>query len=156
MNKRNRFHLLRNEGGASLVELAMLLPLFLLLLALAIDLGRASYLVEEIQGAALAAVAYGAQNPTDTTGMSNAATDDAPNVPSLSVGTPTYGCECATDTTGSTYSASCATTPTCTSSNVVYRVNVTVTATYTTLFPWPKVPSSMSFSSSASMRSAGS
>ena len=156
MKKRNRFHLLRNEGGASLVELAMLLPLFLLLLALAIDLGRASYLVEEIQGAALAAVAYGAQNPTDTTGMSNAATDDAPNVPSLSVGTPTYGCECATDTTGSTYSASCATTPTCTSSNVVYRVNVTVTATYTTLFPWPKVPSSMSFSSSASMRSAGS
>jgi len=156
MKKRNRFHLLRNEGGASLVELAMLLPLFVLLLALAIDLGRASYLVEEIQGAALAAVAYGAQNPTDTTGMSNAATDDAPNVPSLSVGTPTYGCECATDTTGSTYSASCATTPTCTSSNVVYRVNVTVTATYTTLFPWPKVPSSMSFSSSASMRSAGS
>jgi len=156
MKKRNRFDLLRKEGGASLVELAMLLPLFLLLLALAIDLGRASYLVEEIQGAALAAVAYGAQNPTDTTGMSNAATDDAPNVPSLSVGTPTYGCECATDTTGSTYSASCATTPTCTSSNVVYRVNVTVTATYTTLFPWPKVPSSMSFSSSASMRSAGS
>jgi len=156
MKKRNRFDLLRNERGASVVELAMLLPLFLLLMALAIDLGRASYLVEEIQGAALAAVAYGAQNPTDTTGMSNAATDDAPNVPSLSVGTPTYGCECATDTTGSTYSANCVSTPTCASSNVVYRVKVTVTATYTTLFPWPRIPSSMSFSSSASMRSAGS
>jgi Flp pilus assembly protein TadG len=156
MKKLNRFDLLRNERGASLMELAILLPLFLLLVAIAVDLGRASYLVQELQGAALAAAAYGAQNPTDTTGMSNAAKDDAPNVPSLSVGTPSYGCECATDTTGSTYSANCAIPPTCTTSNVVYRVNVTVTANYTTLFPWPRIPSSMSFSSSASMRSAGS
>jgi Flp pilus assembly protein TadG len=156
MQKRNRCDLLRSECGASLVELAMLMPVFVLLMAVAVDLGRASYLVQEIQGAALAAVAYGAQNPTDLTGMSNAAKDDAPNVPNLSVGSPTYGCECATDTTGSTYSANCAVTPSCASSNVVYRVKVTVTAPYTTLFPWPRIPSSMSFSSSASMRSAGS
>jgi hypothetical protein len=77
-------------------------------------------------------------------------------VPGLSVGTPTYGCECAD---GSSYSASCASTPkSCPNSlNVVYRVNVTVSGTYKPLFPWPGMPSSsMTISSSASMRSAGS
>jgi len=153
MKKRNRFHLLRGEQGASLVELALVLPLFLLLTFGGIDLGRACYLVIEIAGAAHAAVTYGSQNPTDTAGMTTAAEDDAPDVPHLSVGTPTYGCECSD---GTNYSASCSSTPSCPSNNEVYRVNVTVTGTYSPLFPWPGVPSSMSFSSSASMRSAGS
>jgi Flp pilus assembly protein TadG len=153
MKERNRFDLLRAEDGASLVEMAVILPLFLLLVFGALDFGRAFYLELELTGAAHAAAVYGSENPTDTIGMQNAAQDDAPNVPKLSVGTPTYGCECAD---GTAYSASCASTPPCTTSNVVYRVNVTVTMTYTPMFPWPGVPSSMSFSSSASMRSGGS
>jgi Flp pilus assembly protein TadG len=153
MKTRNLLHLLRSEHGASLVETAVLLPLFSLLLFVAVDLGRACYLVDEIAGAARAAAIYGSRNPTDTTGMSNAAKDDAPDVPSLSVTTPTYGCECS-DGTG--YSASCATIPTCTSTTEVYRVNITVTGTYAPMLPWPGIPSSMSFSSTASMRSAGS
>jgi Flp pilus assembly protein TadG len=153
MKKRNRFQLLRDEHGGSLVELALMLPMFLLLMFGALDLGRAVYLSTEIVGAAHAAAMYGAQNPTDTTGIENAAKYDAPNVPGLSVGTPTYGCECSD---GTSYSVSCTTTPSCPTNNVVYRVNVTVSGTYTSIFPWPKVPSSMSFSSSASMRSAGS
>jgi Flp pilus assembly protein TadG len=150
MKNRDRFDLLRGEEGSSLVELALLLPLFLLLLFGALDFGRAFYLQMEITGAAHAAAVYGAQDPTDTTGMKNTAQDDAPNVPNLSVGNPTYGCECPD---GTSYSANCATTPTSCSTTFVRRVNVTVSATYSPLFPWPKVPSSMSFSSSASMRS---
>jgi Flp pilus assembly protein TadG len=153
MKKRNRFDLLRRDGGSSLVEMALLMPVFLLLLSGGIDFGRAFYLNIEVAGAAHAAATYGTTNPTDTAGMQSAAQDDAPNVPNLSVGTPTYGCECA-DGTG--YSASCSAAPSCPSSNEVYRVNVTVTATYTPLIHWPGIPSSMSFSSSASMRSAGS
>lgn len=163
MKKRNRLHLLRDEQGASLVELALLLPLFLLLTFGAVDIGRAFYLSIEVAGAAHAAAMYGAQNPTDTTGMQNAAVDDAQNVPNLSTSnvTVSYGCECATDTAGTTYSLSCAVPPTCTGNNEVDRVNVKVTATYTTLFPWHwvgmgSIPSSFSLSSSASMRSAGS
>jgi Flp pilus assembly protein TadG len=144
-----RHHLLQDEHGASLVEMAVVLPLFMLLLFGAIDFGRAYYMTIELAGAAHAAVVYGSQNPTDTTGMRNAALDDAPNVPSLSVATPTYGCECSD---GSSYSASCSTTPSCGTTTQVYRVNVTVTGSYTPLFPWPGIPSSMSFSSSASMR----
>jgi Flp pilus assembly protein TadG len=155
MKKQNPLDRLRGEQGGSLVELAMMLPLFTLLLFGSIDFGRAYYLAMEVAGAAQAAAAYGSQNPTDTTGIKDAAQDDAPNVPSLTVNTPTYGCECAD---GSSYSASCATTPSsCPNNlNVVYRVNVTVKGTYTPLLPWPGVPSSLSFSSSASMRSAGS
>lgn len=153
MTRQDGLHLLRGEQGASLVELALLLPLLSLLLVGAIDFGRAFYLEIEIAGAAHAAAMYGSQNPTDTTGMQTAAEDDAPNVPGLSVQTATYGCECSD---GSNYSASCTTTPSCPSNNEVYRVNVTVQATYNPLVPWPGIPSSMSFSSSASMRSGGS
>jgi Flp pilus assembly protein TadG len=155
MKKRNRFDWLRDERGGSLVELAMTLPLFSLMLLGAVDFGRAYYSAIEVAGAAHAAAVYGSQNPTDTTGIKNAALDDAANLSNLTVNTPTYGCECAD---GSSYSASCSTTPTsCPNSlNVVYRVNVTVKETYTTLLPWPGVPSSLTFSSTASMRSAGS
>jgi hypothetical protein len=79
------------------------------------------------------------------------AQDNAPNVPGLTVGTHTYGCECSD---GTSYSASCASVPACTGLTEVYRVNITVTATYKPLFPWPATASTMSFSSSASMRSA--
>jgi Flp pilus assembly protein TadG len=155
MKKRNRFDWLRDERGGSLVELGAMLPLFALMLIAVVDFGRAYYLAIEVAGAAHAAAMYGSQNPTDKTGMQNAAQDDAPNVPNLSVGTPTYGCECAD---GSSYSQNCSTTPSsCPSSlNVVYRVNVTVTGTYTPLLPWPGIPSSLALTSSASMRSAGS
>jgi Flp pilus assembly protein TadG len=157
MKKRNRFDLLRGQHGASLVELAFLMPLFLLLLLGAIDLGRAFYLAIEVAGAAHAAAEYGYLHPSDTTGMQNAAKNDAPNV-TLSFPTLNYGCECATDTAGTTYSASCTTTPTCTGNNVVYRVKVTVTGSYTPWFPWHwagmgSIPSSISFSSTAAMRS---
>jgi Flp pilus assembly protein TadG len=149
MEKRNKFDLLRGEHGASLVELALLLPVFLLLIFGALDFGRLFYLESELAGAAHAAAAYGSQNPTDMSGMQKVAQYDAPNVPNLSVGAPTYGCECSD---GTSYVASCSPTkPTC-STNVVYRVNVTVTSTYTPLFPWPRIPSSMSLSNSASMR----
>jgi Flp pilus assembly protein TadG len=154
MEVKKHLHFLRDERGASLVEMAALLPLFLLLLFGAIDMGRAYYLSIEVAGAAHAAAAYGAENPTDITGMRNAANDDAPGVTlSFANSTPSYGCECS-DGTG--FSASCGTAPTCSSTTLVYKVVVTVTATYTPLFPWPKVPSSMSFYSTASMRSAGS
>ncbi len=154
MKLKKKLRFFRDERGASMVELAALLPLFLLLLFGAIDLARAYYLSIEVAGAAHAAAAYGAQNPTDITGMKNVANADAPGVTlTFANSTPSYGCECS-DGTG--FSASCATQPTCSTTTLVYRVNVTVTATYTPLFPWPKVPSSFSFYSTASMRSAGS
>jgi Flp pilus assembly protein TadG len=155
MRMRNRFRLLRDEHAASLLEFAAVMPLFMLLMLGSVDFGRAFYVEIQVAGAADAAAAYGASNPTDTTGMTNAAQDDAPNVPNLSVGTPTSGCECS-DGTG--YVASpCTTPPTCSgTTNEVVLTKVKVTATYKPLFPWPGIPSSIPFSSTASMRSGGS
>jgi Flp pilus assembly protein TadG len=155
MKERILFNLLREEKGASLVELALVFPLFVLLLLGCVDFGRAYYLAIEVAGAAHAAVMYGSRNPSDTAGMTSAAQDDAPNVPNLSVQTPTYGCECAD---GSSYSANCASTPSsCPNSiGVVYLVNVTVTGTYAPLLKLPAISNSMTFTSTASMRSAGS
>ena len=154
MKQQSRYELFRSEHGASLVEMAILLPLFVLLLLVAVDAGRAFYLAIEVAGAARSAAIYGSWNPTDTTGMQTAAQDDAPDVPNLSVGTPSYGCECPD---GTSYSASCTTgLPTCSDGSAVYRVNVTVTGTYSPIIPWPGIPSSISLSSSASMRSPGS
>jgi Flp pilus assembly protein TadG len=157
MKKPSRCELLRGERGASLVEFALLLPIFVILLLACVDFGRAFYLATEIAGAARAGAVYGTRNPTDTLGMQTVAQDDTPDVPNVSAGTPTYVCECA-DGTNQTSAATCATSPpTCSNGlNWVYMVTVTVTGTYTPLLPWPGIPSPMNLSTTASMRSAGS
>lgn len=140
---------IKYEEGVSLAELALLMPFFLLLLFGAVDFGRAYYLTIEVSGAAHAGADYGSQNWGDTSGIRTAALNDAPDVPSLNVATPTYGCECSD---GTSSSVSCTAVPTCTT-NVVNWVRVQASATYTPLFPWPGIPSSMSISQSAKMRS---
>jgi len=142
----------RAEQGASLVELAMVVPFLFLLLIAAVDFGRMYFLAIEVAGAAEAGATYGSQHPSDTAGMKVAAQNDAPDVPNLVVNTPTYGCECSD---GTLFSASCATTPSCTH-NVVYRVTVTVTASYTSMIPWTGIPSTINLSNTATMRSGGS
>ncbi len=136
------------ESGSSLVETAVLLPFLLLLLVGAIDFGRGYYLAIQVAGASQAAAEYGSQNITDFAGIQTAARNDAPNVPGLAVSTPSYGCECSD---GTAYSANCTSYPTCTN-NVVYRVAVTTSATYTPLLRWPGIPESIPLSSSAAMR----
>lgn len=157
MSKPNRPNPLQDEHGASLVELALLLPMLVLLLLASVDIGRACYLAIEIAGAARAGAIYGSRNPTDTTGMTTVAQDDAPDVPNVSAGTPVYDCECADGSNPTSASACSVTPPACSNGlNWVYKVTVTVTGTYTPVMPWPGIPSSMNFSSTASMRSAGS
>lgn len=141
-----------SEHGSSLVETALLTPLLLLLLIGTADLGRAIYTAMEVAGAAQAGAEYGMQKPSDTAGIQSAALNSAPDVSSQMVVTPQYGCECSD---GTSYTASCTTTPVC-ASNVVYRVNVSVSTTYKPWFTWPGIPSSMQLSNSAAMRSGGS
>lgn len=140
-------------SGQSLVEVALVAPLLAMLMLGIVDFARAYYLSQEVTGAAQAAAEYGAENPSDTAGMTAAATADAPNVTGLTVSSPTYGCECSD---GTDYSASCGTKPTSCTYNVVDVVQVTVSATYTPLFPWPGIPSSIALSSTAEMRSGNS
>lgn len=151
MRLRCAFLSMSTEHGGSLIEMALTLPLFFLLLFGAVDFGRAYYLAMEIAGAAHAGAEYGVQNPTDTSGMQAAAVADAPDVPNLTVTTPSYGCECSD---GTLFSANCTAAPSCTT-NVVYRVTVSVAAIYKPIIPWPGIASSMQIRNSATMRSGG-
>lgn len=145
-----RFHRsLRSEQGMSLVEMSLVVPVLLLILIGIVDFGRAYYLYNEVVGAAHAGAIYGSQFPTDTTGMQTAVTNNAPDVSGLQA-TATYGCECYD---GSDASASCASPPSCTT-NEVYYVHVTASATYTPLVPWPGIPTSVPMSETVELRSA--
>jgi len=73
----------RTDGGA-LIETALALPLLSLLLLGASEFGLVDYEAIEVTNAARAGAQYGAQQggryTTDTTGIQNAASADAPNI----------------------------------------------------------------------------
>jgi Flp pilus assembly protein TadG len=146
--------LCKTDHGSSLIELALVTPILLLFLFGAIDFGRLYFVNLEVVNAAHAGAEYGSLNPSNTAGITAAATQSAPNLSDLTVSAPTWGCECSD---GSSYSASCTTTPTCTAnatrgSNVVHRVQVTTSAVYHTLVPWKVIPASFTLSNTATIR----
>ncbi|MBI4788575.1 MAG: pilus assembly protein [Chloroflexi bacterium] len=59
------------DKGQSVVELALLLPVLLLILLGALDLGRAFATYVAITNGSREGARYGASNPTDTTGIGN-------------------------------------------------------------------------------------
>jgi hypothetical protein len=120
-----------------------------LLLFAAIDFARAYFLSTELTGAALAGAEYGIQNRTDTSGIKAAAQADAPDVPNLSVSTPTWGCECSDGTSSST---SCTSKPTCSGTDLVYWTSVQTSSTYTSIYPWNGIPSTITITQSARVR----
>ena len=148
-----RLNIASSEDGSSLVELAFFLPLLLGVLMSVADFGRAYYLAIEVAGAAHAGAVYGAQNITDITGMQNAAKLNAPDVSGL-VATGSWGCECSN---GTSSSASCTITPTC-SVNVVYYAKVTTSVLYNPIIlPFKGITSPISpitLTGSTTMRSA--
>lgn len=135
------------QRGASLLEVAFVLPVLLLLSIGAVDFARAYYLGIEVASAARAGAQYGAQNPgtySDTAGMISAAKADAADVATWSSVTAVWGCMCS-DGTGQ--SASCSSAPSCGSgTQQVNYVTVSAQATYTPLIPWPAIPSTITLS----------
>ncbi len=154
--------LVKSDRGASLVEVALLLPFLGMLLLGVIDYGRAYYLGIEVQNAAHAGALYGIQNLTDITGIQSAAVTDAVNVPSFTSSNVTVanGCECSdgtsiTPSTTQTVNA-CPTPPSCTGTvSLVNYVKVTTTYNYTTWFhSWviPGIPTTITLNGSAKLR----
>jgi Flp pilus assembly protein TadG len=139
-----------SERGSSVLELAFMLPFLLFLLIAAADFGRAYYLMIEVADAAHTGALYGTQNPTDTTGMQNAAKGNAGNIPSGLTATATYGCECSD---GTSAVASCTSTPSCTV-NAVNYVQVITSYTYSPLLPYPGAPSSLTLQGKSRMRAS--
>lgn len=141
---------LADTEGASFVELALVLPLFLMMLVPVVDLGRGFYAAIEVASAAHAGAMYGVENPSDTDGMVQAAKLGASNLSNVSV-TAAYGCECSD---GTSAVSSCTSTPSCTYNYVTY-VDVSVTGQYKTVFGYPGLPSSINITREFRLRAGG-
>lgn len=143
------------SSGQGLVETSLAASLLVLMLLAAIDFGRAFYLEVELKGAAHAGAVYGSQFPTDTSGMVSVAQNNESDLGTIA-STPTadWGCECSDGTDPTPEKTGSCATPSCTSTNEVYYVTVTTTASYSPLIPWPGIPSTMNMSETVEMRSA--
>ena len=161
----------RKQSGQALVELALMLPVLLILLLGVIEIGRYAYICILIGNAAQAGAFYGAQGngfSNDTTGISHAAQYDFAGATSGSsstngqpVGnlTVTSSVACGCDSAGTITSFSCnsATNPSagsCASGNWVVVVSVTCSGNFNGLFSYPGIPSPLAISRTASMRVA--
>lgn len=169
-------HFLRKDSGSALVELALTVPMLMLIMIGAAELGRMAYYAIEVQNAARAAVAFGSRGSgvqVDTADMTTAADNEAPNIGDLTV-TATQSCVCqsinastgaVTDVSQESGSACVGGGETilndCTATApsypwVVQYVNVTTTVTVPTMFNYHwlgfGIPSSYTLNGYAKMR----
>jgi Flp pilus assembly protein TadG len=136
------------ERGQSLAEIALTLPVILLTMVGAVEIGRVAYASVEVCTAARAGVQYGALNETNaanTTAMQQAAINDA-NLKGISA-SASNSCKCSNGST-----TSC-TSDTCTSGTHLEEY-VTVTTSYSmnSLFKYPGIPQTYTLSGYATMR----
>ncbi len=139
----------RQEGSA-LIELALLLPVFVMLLVGSIDFGRAFYASIEVASAAQAAACYGTQQPSDLAGMRAAAALDASEINNLTTNVST-GCQCAD---GSSVQPGCQSPPTSCTANIVTYVQVTTSSTYSPMLHYPGLPATFNLQGNARMRTS--
>jgi Flp pilus assembly protein TadG len=148
----------RDQRGAALVELAIALPMLIVVLLGTVDFGRVFRSTMVVTNAARAGALYGAQDPSlaaDTTGMIAAAnavltanaltTGPAPTASTL--------CQCATDAgvfTPTSPVNSC--TATCTGGHITTSVTVSVTRTFSMLASFPGLPNTVTFTRVATGR----
>jgi len=150
----------RSETGGALVELAMALPVVMVVFAATIDFARVFYTSMALMDAARAGAQYGAVNSafaTDIPGMQSAATA-ATNTTGITA-VASRLCQCATDV--GVFSATSPTANDCTSpvatscpgKHLVVTVTVTTSKTFSTIITgFPSIPSSVNLSRTATMR----
>jgi Flp pilus assembly protein TadG len=142
-----------NASGQSLVELALALPVLILLLLAAADFGRLFYTWIAVSNAARAGAQYGSQtltNAADSNGMTRAATTDGSNITGLQATASQCTCVSGTSVTvcsGSNYN--------CTNAPKATYVKVDTQATFNTIVSYPGIPSSLTVKGTAIMQVAG-
>jgi Flp pilus assembly protein TadG len=127
------------ESGSALAEMAIVVPLLVLVLIALIEVGRFGDYTVRAGNAARAGVQYGAQNTItalDTAGMQNAATGDA-NAGAGFTATASSYCQCA-DGSAST----CLATDCSTNHRLVF-VEVDTTGTFPSLTNFAGLPASL-------------
>jgi Flp pilus assembly protein TadG len=156
---------LASEAGAAFVELAVALPVLLLLLAGVGDFARIFYWSIELTNAALAGAQFGSynlSNSANTASIKSTAAAASTNISLASTDiTTALSCVCADDT-GSSFtvtspSANNCSVPAATScptsgTHRVLYINVTASKTFNSIMRVPPLPNSMSLTRSATER----
>lgn len=140
--------LYRRQSGQALVEIAVTMPILLILLVGGAELARLAYASIEITNAAKAAVQYGDQNSayasTDNNGMLIAAQQDARQLSGLALtSSRQYQCSNAPGTLITVTNTSC------TGFQIEQILTVTATATFDPLIHLPGLPNTYTLASTA-------
>jgi Flp pilus assembly protein TadG len=139
----------KTDTGGALVEMALVIPLLVLLCLGVADFGRAFYHGITFSHAARAGAAYGSQSnghTGDTAGIRLAAEQEAQNILPISVASQRV-CECSDGTTVACTTANCAGYGAPRAS-----VRVTTSQIFTTLIPYPGIPSLVPLARTAKVR----
>ena len=138
-----------DESGQALVELALAMTIYFLLIVGAVEFARLAYVGIEVSNAARAGAGYGAQShitDTNTTTIKSIALADAPDLTTMTATASTL-CKC---TNGVAITCSNAST-TC-SARVVTYVQVNTSVTIQPVFHLPKLARSYTLTGQAIMR----
>jgi Flp pilus assembly protein TadG len=140
----------RPRRGQASVELALSLPLLLMMFLVVVETGRAFYIAISVANAARAGVQYGAQNLTtaaDNAGMQSAASNDAPNITGMTA-TATHFCVCSDGTASTCLSTDCS------GSHRLLYAQVDTSASYAPLINFMGILPTMTIPGKAVMRVA--
>ena len=154
--RRSLCRLAGEDHGGALVELGLTLPVLFIILLGASEFGRLAYVAIEVNNAARAGVAYGAQNTTtaaNTSAIQTAATNDGADIlgvqPIGLAATASLSCTCSDGKTTIT----CANTAACVSPyHVEQFVQVTTTATFDPTIHVPGLPTQYALTGKATMQ----
>ena len=127
-NKRTRRLFARGERGQSLMELALLALVFIVLMLGVVDFGRVYFAYVSVTNGARNGAHYASVSPSnaaDTTGIKSAAVADTSDLLDTSSSNPDVSVSTGTDSQGRLYA------------------DVTMTYTFSTIFPWPGLPTSI-------------
>ncbi|MGB0062200.1 TadE/TadG family type IV pilus assembly protein [Candidatus Binatus sp.] len=138
----------RGRRGQASVELALSLPLLLMMFLVVVETGRAFYIAISLANAARAGVQYGAQNLStagDNAGMQQAAINDAPSLAGMTA-TATHFCVCSDGSASTCLSTDCA------GSHRLLYTQVLTSAAYKPLITFMGILPSMTVPGKAVMR----
>ncbi|MFP5234543.1 MAG: TadE/TadG family type IV pilus assembly protein [Acidobacteriota bacterium] len=141
----------RAQSGSSLLEVALMMPMFSIIILGAAEFTRLAYAEIEVTSAARSGAEYGAQTTataTDLTGVQNFAVASSPDVTTLQATASTF-CTCSNGTT-----ITCASAGTSCTARIAEYIQVNTSASIDPLFHVPGLPTTYTLSGVAVQRVA--
>lgn len=136
-----------------MVEVALCLPLFLILILGTMEIANIGWAAIQVQNAARAGAAFGSQSratAADATDIATAAKNDAPKLTSMVVTSGT-ACQCINTTTGAPTGAACNLAACPSPYLITVQVQVNTSAAVTPLVHYPGLPASYTLKGRAIM-----